>query len=158
MKRVVIWVLAIGVVAGTVLVGWDLVGWRMGAEPGPLRKVWRAYKWKRHPIYEARVQLSMVRAITDDELAAENQLLDERDLLLPIVRELELAKRWEAPDETAAMVRLAEASNLRRGSGELELQLYVHGSDQELVGKIITPLTERYVERKRAQAPAGGER
>lgn len=151
MKRALTWLLVVGMLVGTVLVVWELV-----AKPGPLRWGWRYLKWKRNPVYEAQVRWPLQRPITEDELKAENQLLDSLDLLMPIVRELELAKRWKVADDTAAMVRLAECSNLRCGVGELELQLYVHGGDRELIGKIINPLAQEYVERKRAQQGLGG--
>jgi hypothetical protein len=151
MKRLLMWLVTIGVIAGTVLVGWELI-----SPPGPLRKVWRAYKFRRNPLYEARVELTLVRPISDEELAAENQLLDSMDMLMPLVRDLKLNEVWQTPDETAAMVRLAQASNLRRGSGDLEIHLSVTGTDRELIGELINPLARSYVEAKRAQAGGTG--
>jgi len=154
MKKAVLALVAIGVLVGAVLVGWELV-----AKPGPLRLAWWRYKAYRNPVYEARLQMDLRQAISDENLAEENQLLDGGEVLLPVIRELGLVETWQLDGEWAAVERLASNSMLRRGESELLLVLAVRDPNQELAGKIIQPLGKSLYEQKQKEArevPAGG--
>jgi hypothetical protein len=156
MKKVFFWFAGLCVVIGTVLVVLSAVR----APFDPLRKTWWRYKAWKNPIYEARVVLTLVRPITNEELEVENHLLDSEAFLMPLVRELGLAADWGVPNDGAAMVRLAEHSGLRRGTGDLELVLTVQDANQGRAAKIMNPLGKRYFENKQLVpgAAGGGER
>jgi len=154
MKKAFLWFVGLVVLVGVVLIGWELVH-----KPGPLRAAWWAYKAYKNPVYETKIQFPLTLPISEEQLAAENQLLDSMDLLRPLVKELGLAAMLGAPDDTAAAVRLAEASNLRRGPGELQLELYVQSPDKEFLGKVTNPLAKAYIEKRQfieAKARAKG--
>jgi len=151
MKKAFLGLLAIGVLVGVVLVGWELV-----AKPGPLRKAVWAYRAHRNPVYEARLQFNLRQALNDEQLAAENLLLDGGDVLMPVVRDLQLAATWKMAGEWAAIEKLAENSELRRGDNEFVLILAVRDSDKDLAGRIIEPLGRGYVEFKQKQVSAPG--
>lgn len=151
MKKAIKALVAIGVIVGVVLVGWELV-----AKPGPLRKAWWRYKMYRNPVYEARLQMNLRQAITDEDLARENQTLDGGAVLLPVVRELGLVEVWQVDGEWAAVERLAANSGLRRGDSELVLILAVRDSEQEVAGKIIQPLGKSFFEEKQKVGQGSG--
>ena len=150
MKKILLWLVVVGAAVCALLVAWEVV-----AKPGPLRVAWWRYKMWKNPVYEAAIKFTAQRSLTDTELAAENQLLDSMALLLPLVQDLELAKAWGTPDDTAAMVRLARQSEIRRGTGELELLLAVRDADRELIGRIIEPLAQAYRDKKLEQIGIG---
>jgi len=150
MKKAFIALLAIGVLVGAVLVGWELV-----AKPGPLRKVWRSMRGRDMQVYEARYQFNLTVPMNDEQLAAENRLLDSQDILMPVVQELKLAEKWQLAGDWAAIERLAANSELRRGDTELILILAARDPEQETAGQLIEPLVRLYVEQKRKQAAAG---
>lgn len=152
MKKILLWLMVVGAAVCVLLVAWEVV-----AKPGPLRLAWWNYKMWRNPVYEAAIKFTTERPLTDDELAAENQLLDSMTLLMPLVQELELAKEWGTPDDTAAMVRLAQQSGFRRGNDELDLLLTVQDSNRELIGRIIEPLARSYRDKKLEQMGIGNE-
>ena len=151
MKKAFFGLVAIGVLVGVVLVGWELV-----AKPGPLRRAVWAYRAYRNPVYEARLQFNLKHALNDEQLAAENLLLDGGDILMPVVRDLQLSATWQVAGEWAAIERLAQNSELRRGDNEFMLILAVRDTDKDLAGKIIEPLGRGYVEFKQKQASAAG--
>ncbi len=150
MKKAFLGLVVLGVLVGVVLVGWELV-----AQPGPMRKAWWAFKAYKNPVYETKIQFPLGQPISEEQLAAENQLLDRMDLLLPLVLELGLTEQLGAPDDTAAVVRLAEASNLRRGPGELQIELYVQSPEKEFLSKVTTPLAKAYLEKRQAMVSDG---
>lgn len=151
MKKAFLALLAIGVLVGAVLVGWELV-----AKPGPLRKAWWSYKASKNPLYEARLQFNLKQPLSDEQLAVENQLLDSGDILMGVVQELKLTDAWQLAGDWAAIQKLAETSQLRRGDNEFMLILAAQDPDKELAGKIIEPLGRAYVAYKQKQATAGG--
>jgi len=145
MKKAFLGLVAFGVLVGVVLVAWELV-----AAPGPMRKAWWAFKAYKNPVYQTKIQFPLKGPISEEQRAAENQLLDRMDLLLPLVEELGLREELGAPDDTAAAVRLAEASNLRRVPDELMIELYVQSPDKEFLQKVTTPLAKAYLEKRAA--------
>ena len=149
MKKAILGVLAFGVLVVGVLGVWELV-----AKPGPLRRVWWAYKAYQNPVYETKIQFTMMQPVSEEQLAIENQMLDRMDLLLPLVKQLGLKDQLGVPDETAAAVRLAEASNLRKGPGELQIELYVQSPDKEFLMKVTNPLAKAYLEERQAMTAA----
>jgi hypothetical protein len=150
MKKAFLWLMAFAVLVGVVLVGWELV-----AKPGPMRRAWWAYKAYKNPVYEANCRFPWNLPITEDQLAEENRVLDRMDLLVPLVKELGLTEYLGVPDDTAAAVRLAEASNLRRGENELQVVLYVHSPDREFLKKVINPLAKAYIEKRQVLLSTG---
>lgn len=152
MKKAILALAAIVVLVGVVWVGWELVSWD-GKNPGPLRKTYWRIRDRNRQVYEARLEISLRQAISDEQLAQENRVLDSADVLLPVVRSLGLVEAWQVEGEWAAVERLATNSNLRRGDNDLSLFLTVRGSDQEITGKIIQPLGKSFFDKKQQ----GGE-
>jgi uncharacterized protein involved in exopolysaccharide biosynthesis len=153
MKKAILWLLAFGVLVTGVLGVWELV-----AAPGPLRKAWWAYKAYRNPVYITQTQFTLLKPMSEEQLAIENQLLDSMDLLLPLVKKLGLKEQLGVPSDAAAAVRLAEASNLRKGPGALQIELYVQSSDKEFLKKVTKPLVKAYIEKRQAMAAAARAR
>jgi hypothetical protein len=149
MKKVILALLALAVVVGAVLVGWELV-----AKPGPLRKVWWKIKGVEPWVFEARLAIPLQAAIDEEQLANENRLLDKREILLPVIKDLKLVEAWELDGEWAAVERLASQSDFRMGENELQLLLAVWDEDKELAGRIIQPLAESFIRARSDAASA----
>jgi hypothetical protein len=158
MKKAILALMAVVVLVGGVWVGWELVTWD-GVNPGPLRKAYWRIRDSRNPVYEARLEMSLRQAISDEALALENQVLDSSEVLLPVVRSLGLVEAWQVEGEWAAVERLAASSDLRRSDSEFKLILSARDSNQEIAGKIIQPLGKSFFDKKQrdaATAPGGG--
>jgi hypothetical protein len=150
MKRAIQVLFLVGMLVGAVLVVWELV-----AKPGPLRKGWWAIRARVNPVYEARIQFNLRQPITDEQLQAENKLLDGEEVLMTVIKDLKLAETWQVSGESAAVKQLAQNSELRRGENEFVLILAVRDPDRELAGKIAEPLGRSFVAIKQQQAAAG---
>jgi hypothetical protein len=158
MRKLLMWLGLAGAVLFTIVLALFLVR----APFDPARMIKRKLFPNSNMVYEARVQLTLARELSQNEmdkfLAEENLLLDSDDFLAPLVKELGLAAQWKLDDEAAAVTRLRDSCELRRGELPMTMILAARDKKEPDAGRLIQAVSKSYMARKQpALPPSGGE-
>lgn len=158
MRKLIIGLGLAGVVLFTVVLVLALVR----APFDPARMIKRKLFPSRAMMYEARIQLSLVRELDDIEmeklLKEENTLIDSEEFLAPLVRELGLTEAWKLPDEGQAVAKLRGQSEIRRGELPTSVVLAARDQEEAGAGRLIQAISKAYMSnRQAARAADNGE-
>ncbi len=122
------------------------------------RRLYYRQKAKENARWEFKAEMKLTREMSAEEmdtlLAEFNEVLDDEEVLLPVVEELDLIATWEVASEGEAVELARQASGFQASGKQDAILFVVSDKDQEMAGMLAERIGAAFDrELKRKQAP-----